>query len=477
MPPDFSTFPRVDALLDDDAVQPAIRELGRERVRELVREVLARFREQLLAGSRDRAPTLPEVISEIHAGAATLLRRRVEPVVNATGVILHTNLGRAPLSALAVARLAEGAAGYSSIELDLETGKRGRRGAFVEDALCQLLGCEAALVVNNCAAAALLMLSALAKGKRVVVSRGELVEIGGGFRVPEVLEESGATLLEVGTTNKTRLADYERALDAHPDAVVMVVHAGNFQQTGFVEKPALPELAALCRARSVPLLQDLGGGALVELAEVGLVGEPLARDALRDGVDVTTFSTDKVLGGPQGGVAAGRRALIERMRRHPLHRALRLGRLPTIALEATLEAYLRGDAWREIPALAAASADVGRLRARVEGWIEHLGAVEGWDLRVAAVTAEMGGGSLAGRTVPSVALAIRSERVGPDELLRALRLGRPPIVGRAEEGASLLDARTVAERYDAELPRRVREALEGLSRERPGEFPNGRERR
>jgi L-seryl-tRNA(Ser) seleniumtransferase len=465
MTPDFSTFPRVDTLLEDDAVRPAIQALGRDRVRELVREALERFRAELLGGRRDRAPTLPEVISEIHAGAATLLRRRVEPVVNATGVILHTNLGRAPLSPHAVARLAEGAAGYSSIELDLATGKRGRRGAFVEDALCQLLGCEAALVVNNCAAAALLMLSALAKGKRVVVSRGELVEIGGGFRVPEVLEESGATLLEVGTTNKTRLADYERALDAHPDAVVMAVHAGNFQQTGFVEKPELTELAALCRARSVPLLQDLGGGALVELAEVGLVGEPLARDALRDGVDVTTFSTDKVLGGPQGGVAAGRRALIERLRRHPLHRALRLGRLPTIALEATLESYLRGEAWREVPALVAASASVTGLRARVEGWIERIGGVAGWALEVAEVESEMGGGSLAGRTLPSIALAIRGGPRGPDEVLRALRAGRPPIVGRAEEGATLLDARTVAERHDAELPGLVRRAIEQLSRE------------
>jgi L-seryl-tRNA(Ser) seleniumtransferase len=464
MTPDFSTFPRVDALLDHDALRPAIEELGRDRVRELVRDVLARFRDELRGGSRDRAPTLTEVIPEVDARVAELLRRRVEPVINATGVLLHTNLGRAPLSAHAVARLTEGAAGYSSIELDLETGKRGRRGAFVEDALCQLLGCEAALVVNNCAAAALLMLSALAKGKRVVVSRGELVEIGGGFRVPEVLEESGATLLEIGTTNKTRLADYERALDLHTDAVVMVVHAGNFRQLGFVDKPALPDLAALCRRRGVPLLQDLGGGALVDLAEVGLVGEPLARDALRDGVDVTTFSTDKVLGGPQGGVAAGRRVLVERLRKHPLHRALRLGRLPTVALEATLEAYLRGQAWQELPALAAARADVSDLRARVERWIERIGAVDGWVLRVVAAEAEMGGGSLAARALPSVALELRSVRRGPDDLLRELRRGSPPVVGRATDGATFLDARTVPARQDDALVALVRRALERAAR-------------
>ena len=461
---DYSQFPRVDRLLAMPALEVFSEQLGRSVVLDQVRETLAAYRRELAAEQRQQAPTEQEAAARAAQACSLLLRKRLEVVINATGVILHTNLGRAPLSEAAVQRLAAVSANYAAIELDLESGKRGRRGAFVEEALVKLLGVEAALVVNNCAASTLLMLSALARGKRVIISRGELVEIGGGFRVPDVLRESGAELVEVGTTNKTRLADYERALDQAGDgALILRVHPGNFQQTGFVERPSLSQLAELAQRRGVLLLKDLGGGALVDLGPTGFVGEPLAPAVVASGVDVVTFSTDKVLGGPQGGVAAGKRSLIEKLRSHPLHRALRLGRLPTVALEATLEAYLRGTAFSEVPALSLIATPVEQLAARVQGWTEALADFDGLVSAVPTLT-EMGGGSLAGRTIASAGLRVRGKAFSADELLTTLRRGKPAVLGRIQEDAVILDARTVFPRQDEQLVFALRSALRQVSR-------------
>ena len=290
----------------------------------------------------------------------------------------------------------------------------------------------------------------------MVVSRGELVEIGGGFRVPEIMAESGCRLVEVGTTNRTRLADYQRALDAHPDAAALLrVHQGNFRQLGFVERPELAELAALARSRGVLLLKDLGGGAAVELGQAGFPGEPMIEACVQAGCSAVAFSTDKVLGGPQGGAIVGAATIIDRVRKHPLARALRLGRLPMVALEATLESYLLGSARLEIPTLAMAHAPLHELEARVAGWAREL-APRGVLCQVTPSETEMGGGTLAARTVPSLALALTpTAALTVDEIARRLRAFDPPVAARVTEGAVLLDARTVRPDEDDALIRAV----------------------
>lgn len=436
----LARMPKVDRLLGDARL--AALPLQRSIVRRAVQLELERLREALRS---DVAAGRPASVPDDATMAARVLARLArwssapQPVINATGVLLHTNLGRAPLSARAAAAVNRTMSGSCAIELDLETGKRGRRGAFVEDALCRLTGAEAALVVNNCAAAVLLVLSASARGREVIVSRGELIEIGGGFRVPEIMAESGAELVEVGTTNKTRAEDYARALDAHPSAAAILrVHQGNFRQIGFVERPPLAELGALARERGVALLKDLGGGALLELGATGFRGEPTVEACVASGCTAITFSGDKVMGGPQCGVIVGERGAIERARRHPLARALRVGRLPMVALEGTLESYLRGAAFEELPVLAQASAPIAAVEARAIAWRERLAAL-GLVGEVRPSEVEMGGGALAGRSIPSFALAL----AGGDALLAALRRGDPAVVARSADGAVLLDARTV----------------------------------
>jgi L-seryl-tRNA(Ser) seleniumtransferase len=310
--------------------------------------------------------------------------------------------------------------------------------------------------VNNCAGAVLLLLAATARGRPVIVSRGELVEIGGGFRVPEIMAESGATLVEVGTTNRTRLADYERALDVHPDAAALLrVHQGNFRQLGFVERPELGALGVLARSRGVLLLKDLGGGAAIELESAGFPGEPLVQACVTAGCSAVTFSTDKVLGGPQGGVIVGSATIVDRVRKHPLARALRLGRLPMVALEATLEAYLLGSARQEIPTLAMAHAPLHELEARVSDWARQL-EPRGITCQLTPSETEMGGGTLAARTVPSMALGLSpTAELGVDEIARRLRTFDPPVAARVTEGAILLDARTVRPDEDGALIRAV----------------------
>ena len=448
-PSRLSRLPRTDRVVAHPALDAVRRRLGAAALTRIARLVLEEARKTVREGGE--CPSLDEVAGKVKAAAEATLSARARRVINATGVVLHTNLGRAPLAREAVEALAASAGGYTSVEIDLATGARGPRGAFAEGALAQLAGAEAALVVNNNAAAVLLALSAFAMGKKVLVSRGELIEIGGGFRVPDVCARSGAQMIEVGTTNRTRVADYERAFAEHGEvAAILRVHPGNFRQIGFVERPDIGALAQLAHSRGALLIEDLGGGALVDLTPNGLGGEPVPRSSVEAGADLVCFSTDKLLGGPQGGALAGRASAVEKARRDPLTRALRMGRLPLVALEATLALYLEGRAG-EVPALAALQRPVAEVRARAERWRDAL-ASKGFVCEVASLDAAAGGGTLAEAPVPSAGLAFAAESVpDPEAFVARLRGGAVSVVARIHEGRALVDARTVLPGEDDDL--------------------------
>jgi L-seryl-tRNA(Ser) seleniumtransferase len=430
---DLKGLPRTDRVLAHPRLREVRARLGTRATTALVRAAIQASRERAKGG--EGLATEDEIADVARIAATRWLGRRTRRVINATGVVLHTNLGRAPLGEAAVAALTREAGGYVSLEIDLETGKRGGRAEFAEYALTSLTGAEAALVVNNNAAAVLLALAALALGRGVLVSRGELIEIGGGFRVPEVLARSGARLVEVGTTNRTRLADYEAALSEQPGiAAILRVHPGNFRQIGFVERPPLADLVKLGRAQGVAVIEDLGGGALVDVA--GLSGDPTVAESVAAGPDLVTFSTDKILGGPQGGALVGTAHAIQSARKDPLARALRLGRLPLVALEATLERYLTGDV-DSVPSLFLTRRSLEELEARAARWASALG--EG--ARVVKLAAVTGGGTYAGEQIPSVGIALDGR--DPDGLVTVLRHGEPPVIARVEDGVVLCDARTV----------------------------------
>ena len=387
------------------------------------RSALARAREEIRAGA-DPGDLVDRVESELAAARAARLRR----VINATGVIVHTNLGRAPLAPEALERVAAVAAGYSNLEYDVCEGARGSRQDHVAPILRRLTGAEAALVVNNNAGAVLLALAALAEGREVLVSRGELIEIGDGFRIPDVLARSGARLREVGTTNRTRAADYDRAIGPET-ALLLRVHQSNFRVVGFTEQPRLEELVRIGRAHDIPVVDDLGSGVLVELE-----GEPSARDALSAGADLVCFSGDKLLGGPRAGIVVGRADLVEELRRHPLQRALRADKLTLAALEGTLALYLDPErAAREIPVLRM----LGEPLETVRGRAERLGALAGGE--VEQTVCRVGGGALPLAELPSFACAVEEELATP------LREGEPPIVGILRDGRLLLDCRTLTD--------------------------------
>jgi L-seryl-tRNA(Ser) seleniumtransferase len=400
------------------------------------RAVLARAREDINAGF-DPGDLVERLGAELEAARRPALRR----TLNATGVLVHTNLGRAPLADAALERIREVGRGYSNLEYDLTTGTRGSRQDHVAALLRRLTGAEAALVVNNNAAALLLALAALAEGREVVVSRGELIEIGDGFRIPDVLERSGARLVEVGTTNRTRAADYERAIGAET-ALLLRVHQSNFRVVGFTELPTVEELAGVARRHGLPLVDDLGSGVLVELPE-----EPSARQSLEAGADLVCFSGDKLLGGPQAGIAVGRTELIQRLRRHPLQRALRADKLTLAALEGTLGLYLEPKrAWREVPVLRMLVEPLAAVRARAE---RLAGLVDG---ALEETVARVGGGALPLAELPSFACAVGGE------LAAALRAGDPPVIGIVRDGRLLLDCRTLSETEVDEVAAVVRAA-------------------
>jgi L-seryl-tRNA(Ser) seleniumtransferase len=407
-------------LRDLPSVDELARGNGDPRAVEAARSVLGRAREQIRAGENpgDLGARLDEELANVRAPH---LRR----VINATGVIVHTNLGRAPLAATAIERVRQVAAGYSNLEYDLAAGGRGSRQEHVTTILRQLTGAEAALVVNNNAAAVLLALAALAEGREVLVSRGELIEIGDGFRIPDVLERSGARLREVGTTNRTRAADYESAIGPET-AVLLRVHQSNFRVVGFTEQPALDELALVAQSHKLALVDDLGSGALVDVGD-----EPTARASLAAGADLVCFSGDKLLGGPQAGIIVGRAELIERLRRHPLQRALRADKLTLAALEGTLQLAI--DAPGEIPVVRMLRESADTVRARAARLAERLGG------QVEETIARAGGGALPVTELPSFACAVE------EELAERLRHTEPPVIAVVRDGRTLLDCRTLSD--------------------------------
>ncbi|HET7224235.1 MAG TPA: L-seryl-tRNA(Sec) selenium transferase [Candidatus Eisenbacteria bacterium] len=452
-------LPAVETVLQQPALREAADRLPRAVLVEAVRDELKAERARL---ARNGAP-VPEAaaLAECALARATAESRpTLRRVLNATGIVLHTNLGRAPLSDAAARAVGDVARGYCSLEFELATGRRGGRAAGVERWLTRLTGAEAALVVNNGAGAVLLALSALAAGRGVIVSRGELVEIGGEFRIPEILEKSGARLIEVGTTNRTHLRDYEAALARNRDvAAILRVHPSNFRIAGFVARPELPELAALARRRRVTLIEDLGSGALVDLAGIGIEHEPTVRERLTGGCDVVTFSGDKLLGATQAGLVLGRKRHLDRIRRDPLARALRVDKLALAALEATLPAYADPPrAIREIPALAMLAAGRDELEARAERLKSLLAArLPAAKLAVAEGHGEAGGGSLPLERLPGFVVTLEVPGFTPDQLDARARSGEPPVIGYIRGGRLRLDPRTLR---DEEIV----EAAESLGR-------------
>jgi L-seryl-tRNA(Ser) seleniumtransferase len=425
----------VSALLESGAVQALLARAPRPAIADAVRAVIAEVRQ-----APDEAPgTDQDWAARVAAMLEARTRPSLRPVLNATGVVLHTNLGRAPLPGLALAAVHEIASGYSTLEFDLERGERGSRSTHCASLLAELTGAEDALVVNNGAAALLLALDTFARGRDAIISRGELIEIGGSFRVPDIMATSGARLREVGTTNRTHLDDYRRALSPETGALVKV-HRSNFAVHGFVASVEPRMLAALAAEAGVPLVHDLGSGLLLSLESIGLRGEPLAADAIRDGATVVTMSGDKLLGGPQAGIIIGRREAVTRMRQNPLARALRVDKMTLAALEATLSMYRDPDGARHtVPVLAMLAAPVDSLRERAESIVRHL-ARAGANARVADTEAQVGGGSFPDATLPSVGVAVEGDA---ESLAAALRAGDPPVVGRIRDGVLLLDLRTV----------------------------------
>jgi L-seryl-tRNA(Ser) seleniumtransferase len=445
----FRLLPSVDELLHLPQVEALVRREGRAATLQAVRNALEQLRAEIVIGELDEArirskvDELPRLIEqELQQSLAYSLRR----VINATGVILHTNLGRAPLGRGALVHIAEVAQGYSNLEFDLEGGERGKRDAHLDRWFAELLNAAerkvSTIVVNNNAAAVLLALNSLAEGGEVIVSRGELVEIGGSFRIPDVMAKSGAVLREVGTTNRTRVADYESAINDRTK-LLLRVHRSNFQIVGFTEQPALGELVELGRKHNIPVLEDLGSGEIFDLRAVGIAGEPMIANSLRAGVDIVTYSGDKLLGGPQAGLITGDHELVAKIRRNPLFRALRVDKMFYAALEATLRAYVRED-YDAIPALRMMRLTEEELTRRAARLSERLQA-QSPELHVEVMESRsvLGGGAAPGSTLPTRVLAVKREQVSADRLLAQLRQWETPIIARVEDEHVLLDLRTV----------------------------------
>ncbi|HEX6719131.1 MAG TPA: L-seryl-tRNA(Sec) selenium transferase [Pyrinomonadaceae bacterium] len=446
--------PSVDQLLRTDAARELRARVGTRRATNIARSVIAEVRALVRAGSAEPTSNglLAEAARRLEATAQREAQAGIRRVINATGVVLHTNLGRAPLSNSARAAVDE-AAGYCSVEYDVESGGRGGRAARVESLLKDLSGAEDALVVNNCAAAALLILTVLARDGETIVSRGELVEIGGDFRVPDVIASSGTRMIEVGTTNRTHLEDYRRAINANT-RLIMRVHPSNYRIVGFVSSPQRSELTALAQEAGLPLYEDAGSGQLHDLRQYGVIDEPIVRDIIDSGVDVVSFSGDKLLGSAQAGLVVGKHAIVARLRKHPLYRALRSDKLRLAALEATLVSHQKDVAHTEIPAIQMLALTAGELEQRARTLVEGLdtGALK---IELVAGESTLGGGAGPTSTFPTTLIAITHPHKSAQEIEHQLRTSSPPIIGRISEGKVLLDLRTV---FEDELPA-IRAAL------------------
>ena len=441
--------PSVDQLLRTDAGGELRDRVGTRRATNIARSVIAEIRASVREGAAEATSNglLAEAVRRMEATAERESQSGIKAVINATGVLLHTNLGRAPLSSAARDAIEE-AARYCSLEYDLESGARGGRGTRVESLLKDLTGAEDALVVNNCAAAALLILKVLAGDGETIVSRGELVEIGGDFRVPDVMASSGTRMVEVGTTNRTHLHDYQRAINANT-RLIMRVHPSNYRIVGFASVPERAELAALARDAGLPLYEDAGSGQLADLRQYGVVDEPVVREIVESGVDVVSLSGDKLLGSAQAGLIVGRREIVSRLRKHPLYRALRSDKLRLAALEATLVSHQRDVANAEVPVIAMLSLTAEELERRARSL------VEGLDVELIAGESALGGGAGPTSTFPTTLIAVTHPDKSADDIEHELRHYSPPIIARISEGRVLLDLRTV---FEDELPA-IRAAL------------------
>ena len=451
----FRLLPSLDELLRGDAMKAVVAREGHVATVAATQELLGELRSRIAGGEISEEQVIAAVEGapgEIECRLRKAMAYALRPVINATGVILHTNLGRAPLSREALKHVVEISQGYSNLELDLASGERGKRDVHVDRLFAQVFGGIgreiATIVVNNNAAAVLLTLNALAEGGEVIVSRGELVEIGGSFRIPDVMAKSGAELREVGTTNRTRIADYEQAINERTK-LLLRVHRSNFEITGFTEQPSLEELSALGRKCGIPLMEDLGSGDIFDLPSVGVRGEPTIAASLRVGVDVVTFSGDKLLGGPQAGLITGSRELVAKVRGNPLFRVLRVDKMFYAALEATLLAYLRED-YDSLPALRMMRLTEETIDERAEQLMRklHISSPR-LNVEVLATRSVIGGGSAPGATLPTRALAVSSPELGADAIAQKLREWTTPIIARVEDGRVLLDLRTVEPEQDA----------------------------
>lgn len=458
-------LPSVDALIKTDEARKLIEAYSREAVVGAARSVLKELRskisaDKVKAGSEETIS--PENITKkIESRLGDKFSPSLKPAVNATGVILHTGLGRALLSVEAREAIQEAIKGYCTLAADIETGRRGNRDAHVEGLLCELTGAEAATIVNNNAAATVLILNTLARGKEVIVSRGQLVEIGGSFRMPEVMESSGAIMREVGTTNKTHLRDYAAAINENTGAI-MRVHHSNYRIVGFSEEPSVEKLSKLAQEHNVPLIDDLGSGALVDLSEYGLEAEPLVRDSIRAGVDVACFSGDKLIGGPQSGIIVGKASVVEKIRKNPLKRALRVGKLTLAGMEATMRLFFNLERLKEEhPVYRMFSLKIEELEKRGKKVIRKLQAelADKAEISLEDGGSQVGSGSVPVETIPTKLLQVKPVSLSAESLVKRLRYNNPPVFARIHKDAVLLDLRTIQEDEDELVIDALRKAL------------------
>ncbi|HKV37787.1 MAG TPA: L-seryl-tRNA(Sec) selenium transferase [Blastocatellia bacterium] len=469
------SLPSIDRMLASAAALRLAGKLGRDRVRDILREITGELRIEIAAGNLERsfadgdtsAALMAEVERRLEAQSLAAVTPSVVRVVNATGVVVHTNLGRAPLARAAADALLETATHYSNLEYDLQQGGRGRREVHCQQLLARLTSAESAIVANNNAAAVLLVLNTLAEGGEVIVSRGELIEIGGSFRIPDVMEKSGARLCEVGTTNRTHIADYANAINEQT-RLILRVHPSNYRIVGFTSRPDVREIGELAKRAGIASYEDLGSGCLIELTQYGVEGEPVVAESLKAGISVVSFSGDKMLGGPQAGIIAGSGATIERVRKNPLMRALRAGKMTYSALEATLRIYERGSAASEVPVIRAIATPVDQLEGRAAAFAQAITSRCRLKTELMAGQSVIGGGSAPGTMLPTVLVSIVADDITASSIENALRHNSVPVIVRTERDRVLVDLRTV----EPEEEEVIITALAGLSRRVDGDGRN-----
>ena len=430
------SLPSVDKLLKSETAAELTAAYGRPLVLDAFRSILDEIRAAYTDNNTKSIPPADTLLNLAGSRLEAWTQPTLYPVINATGVILHTNLGRAPLSKATIKAMESVARNYSTLEFDMSNGKRGSRLIHAENVIKRITGAEAAVVVNNNASAVMLILSALANRRRVVIARSQLIEIGGGFRIPDVMKQSGAKLVEVGTTNKVHIADYERALEEEPIKLVMLAHRSNFKMVGFTEEPSLDEIVRVSHAAGVPVIDDLGSGTLLDTDQYGLIHERTVQESITAGVDVVCFSGDKLLGGPQAGIIVGRADLLEKIKKHPLARAVRADKVALAGITATLMHYLKDEAEHEVPIWRMISMPSKQIKTRAEAWTKYLGQGE-----IIAGESAVGGGSLPGETLPTWLLSLNVDK--PDKFLAQLRKQNPPVIARTENDRILIDPRTV----------------------------------